>query len=109
MTARKLKQIAIYGKGGIGKSTTTSNISVALSEAGYKVMQFSCDPKADSTNTLRGSDYIPSMLDLLAEKRRVDAHEAIFPGFNGIYCVEGAARPRAWAAPGAASSPRSSC
>jgi nitrogenase iron protein NifH len=86
--AKKLKQIAIYGKGGIGKSTTTSNISAALAEAGYKVMQFGCDPKADSTNTLRGGEYIPSVLELLAANSRVDAHEAIFPGFGGIYCVE---------------------
>ena len=86
--ARKPKQIAIYGKGGIGKSTTTSNISAALAEAGYKVMQFGCDPKADSTNTLRGGEYIPSVLDLLAEKRRVDARLAVFTGFAGIYCVE---------------------
>jgi len=88
MFGRKPKQIAIYGKGGIGKSTTTSNISAALAEAGYKVMQFGCDPKADSTNTLRGGEYIPSVLELLREKRRVDAHEAIFQGFKGIYCVE---------------------
>ena len=88
MSAKKTKQIAIYGKGGIGKSTTTSNISAALADAGYKVMQFGCDPKADSTNTLRGGEYIPSVLDLLSEKRRVDAHEAIFLGFGGIYCVE---------------------
>jgi nitrogenase iron protein NifH len=54
MTVKKIKQIAIYGKGGIGKSTTTSNISAALADAGYRVMQFGCDPKADSTNTLRG-------------------------------------------------------
>ncbi|MFT4078249.1 nitrogenase iron protein [Rhodomicrobium lacus] len=86
--SKKLKQIAIYGKGGIGKSTTTSNISAALAEAGYKVMQFGADPKADSTNTLRGGEYIPSVLDLLAERRRVDAYEAIFQGFGGIYCVE---------------------
>ena len=86
--AKKLKQIAIYGKGGIGKSTTTSNISAALAEAGYKVMQFGADPKADSTNTLRGGAYIPSVLDLLGERRRVDAYEAIFQGFGGIYCVE---------------------
>ena len=86
--AKKLKQIAIYGKGGIGKSTTTSNISAALAEKGYKVMQFGCDPKADSTNTLRGGDYIPSVLDLLNENARVDAHEAIFEGFGGVYCVE---------------------
>jgi len=88
MASKKPKQIAIYGKGGIGKSTTTSNISAALVEAGYKVMQFGCDPKADSTNTLRGGEYIPSVLDLLRQNARVDAHEAIFQGFGGIYCVE---------------------
>ncbi|RAV04161.1 nitrogenase iron protein [Paenibacillus sp. YN15] len=86
--AKKLKQIAIYGKGGIGKSTTTSNISAALSVAGYKVMQFGCDPKSDSTNTLRGGDYIPTVLDTLREKTKIRAHDVIFQGFNGIYCVE---------------------
>lgn len=86
--AKKIKQIAIYGKGGIGKSTTTSNISAALSAAGYKVMQFGCDPKSDSTNTLRGGNYIPTVLDTLREKNSVKAHEVIFEGFNGIYCVE---------------------
>jgi nitrogenase iron protein NifH len=86
--AKNIKQIAIYGKGGIGKSTTTSNISAALAEKGYKVMQFGCDPKADSTNTLRGGEYIPSVLDLLNENARVDAHDAIFRGFSGVYCVE---------------------
>jgi nitrogenase iron protein NifH len=51
-------------------------------------MQFGCDPKADSTNTLRGGEYIPSVLDLLRENSRVDAHDAIFQGFRGVYCVE---------------------
>lgn len=86
--AKKLKQIAIYGKGGIGKSTTTSNISAALAVAGYKVMQFGCDPKSDSTNTLRGGDYIPTVLDTLRERSKVRASEVIFEGFHGIYCVE---------------------
>ncbi len=86
--ANKIKQIAIYGKGGIGKSTTTSNISAALSIAGYKVMQFGCDPKSDSTNTLRGGRYIPTVLDTLREKNVVKANEVLFEGFNGIYCVE---------------------
>lgn len=86
--AKKIKQIAIYGKGGIGKSTTTSNISAALSTMGYKVMQFGCDPKSDSTNTLRDGTYIPTVLDTLREKNKVDAHEVVFEGFNGIYCVE---------------------
>ncbi|MEI7812680.1 MAG: nitrogenase iron protein [Ignavibacteria bacterium] len=88
MCAKKIKQIAIYGKGGIGKSTTTSNISAALSVAGYKVMQFGCDPKSDSTNTLRGGKYIPTVLDTLREKNVVKPHEVVFQGFNGVYCVE---------------------
>jgi nitrogenase iron protein NifH len=86
--ANKIKQIAVYGKGGIGKSTTTSNISAALSRMGYKVMQFGCDPKSDSTNTLRGGEYIPTVLDTLREKSTVKASSVIFEGYNGIYCVE---------------------
>lgn len=88
MSKSKIKQIAIYGKGGIGKSTTTSNISAALSKAGFKVMQFGCDPKSDSTNTLRGGKYIPTVLDTLREKNNVKAEEVVFEGFNGVYCVE---------------------
>ena len=49
----KVRNIAIYGKGGIGKSTTSSNLSAALSESGLHVMQIGCDPKSDSTNNLR--------------------------------------------------------
>lgn len=86
--AKKIKQIAIYGKGGIGKSTTTSNISAALSKLGYKVMQFGCDPKSDSTNTLRNGEYIPTVLDTLREKSTIKASEVLFEGYNGIYCVE---------------------
>lgn len=86
--SKKAKQIAIYGKGGIGKSTTTSNLTAALSKLGYKVMQFGCDPKSDSTNTLRDGTYIPTVLDSLREKSKVNAHEVIYEGFNGVYCVE---------------------
>jgi nitrogenase iron protein NifH len=85
---KKLKQIAIYGKGGIGKSTTTSNLSAALAEMGLKVMQFGCDPKSDSTNTLRDGKFIPTVLDTLRERSAVKAKDVIFEGFNGIYCVE---------------------
>ena len=85
---KKIKQIAIYGKGGIGKSTTTANISAALAVDGYRVMQIGCDPKSDSTNTLRGGRYIPTVLETLREKSRVQAEEIIFDGFNGVYCVE---------------------
>jgi nitrogenase iron protein NifH len=87
--AKRIKQIAIYGKGGIGKSTTTSNISAALSESGFKVMQFGCDPKSDSTNTLRGGAFIPTVLDTLRDKGSgVKAADVVHAGFNGIYCVE---------------------
>jgi nitrogenase iron protein NifH len=85
---KKLKQIAIYGKGGIGKSTTTSNLSAALAEMGLKVMQFGCDPKSDSTNTLRDGKFIPTVLDTLRERSAVKAKDVIFEGFNGTYCVE---------------------
>jgi len=86
--AKKPKQIAIYGKGGIGKSTTTSNISAALSVAGYRVLQIGCDPKSDSTVTLRGGEYIPTILDTLREKKNAKADDLVFSGFNGVFCVE---------------------
>lgn len=82
------KNIAIYGKGGIGKSTTSSNISAALSEDGYNVMQIGCDPKSDSTNTLRGGKFIPTVLDTLRSGKRVETSEIVYEGFNGILCVE---------------------
>ncbi len=84
----KQRNIAIYGKGGIGKSTTTSNISAALSERGLKVMQIGCDPKSDSTNTLRGGRFIPTVLDSLRSGKRVDTGDLIHEGFNGVLCVE---------------------
>ena len=86
--SKKIRQIAIYGKGGIGKSTTTSNISAALADAGYRVMQVGCDPKSDSTNTLRGGKYIPTVLDTLREKADVKVEEVVHEGFGGVYCVE---------------------
>ncbi len=82
------KQIAIYGKGGIGKSTTSSNITAAISDLGLRVMQIGCDPKADSTNTLRGGKFIPSVLDTLRAGKRVDIGDLVFEGYNGVLCIE---------------------
>lgn len=88
MFNKEMKQIAIYGKGGIGKSTTTSNISAALAKAGYRVMQVGCDPKSDSTDTLRNGKCIPTVLDTFREKNTIKADEVVFKGFGGVYCVE---------------------
>jgi nitrogenase iron protein NifH len=82
------KHIAIYGKGGIGKSTTTSNISAALAEAGYKVIQIGCDPKSDSTNTLRGNNYLPTVLDSLRGGNKVNLSDISVSGFKNVLCIE---------------------
>ncbi|MDR1970992.1 MAG: AAA family ATPase [Treponema sp.] len=84
-----MKKIAIYGKGGIGKSTTVSNLSAALSAEGYRVMQIGCDPKADSTRTLTGGRGIKTILDVLREnKDAVALEDLVHPGYNGILCAE---------------------
>ncbi len=84
----KARNIAIYGKGGIGKSTTSSNLSAALSDLGLTVMQIGCDPKSDSTNNLRGGKSIPSVLDAMRSGKRVEISDIVYEGFNGILCVE---------------------
>jgi len=85
---KKIEQIAIYGKGGIGKSTTTSNISAALAEAGYRVIQIGCDPKSDSTNTLRGGNFLPTVLDSIRDGEKVKLEDISVQGFKGVLCIE---------------------
>lgn len=85
----EMRKIAIYGKGGIGKSTTTSNLSAALSGMGYKVMQIGCDPKADSTKTIMGGRRIPTVLEQLKAKGdELKLDDIVFEGFGGVLCVE---------------------
>ncbi|WP_320674345.1 ferredoxin:protochlorophyllide reductase (ATP-dependent) iron-sulfur ATP-binding protein [Prochlorococcus sp. MIT 1341] len=88
--------IAVYGKGGIGKSTTSSNLSAAFSKLGKKVLQIGCDPKHDSTFTLTHK-MVPTVIDILEE---VDFHseelrpeDFMFQGFNGVMCVESGGPP----------------
>ncbi|NTW57460.1 MAG: AAA family ATPase [Chlorobiaceae bacterium] len=88
MNDKRGKHIAIYGKGGIGKSTTTSNISAALAEAGYRVIQVGCDPKSDSTTILRGGNDLPTVLDTLREQSKVRIEDISAVGFGGVLCIE---------------------
>src|SRR3989304_3540622 len=98
-----IRKIAVYGKGGIGKSTTSSNVSAALSHMGQKVFQVGCDPKHDSIVTLCGGGLKPTILSLTQELDRQDRSGKItqetiasrlFVGYNGILCAEsGGPRP----------------
>ena len=90
------KVFAVYGKGGIGKSTTSSNLSAAFSLLGHRVLQIGCDPKHDSTFTLT-KKLMPTVIDVLES---VDFHheelrpeDYMFEGFNGVMCVEAGGPP----------------
>jgi light-independent protochlorophyllide reductase subunit L len=90
------KVFAVYGKGGIGKSTTSSNLSAAFSMLGHRVLQIGCDPKHDSTFTLT-KKLMPTVIDVLetvefhAEELRPEDY--MFEGFNGVMCVEAGGPP----------------
>ena len=84
-----MRQVAIYGKGGIGKSTTTQNLTAALAEMGKKIMIVGCDPKADSTRLVLGGLAQKTVLDTLREEGDDIELDAILkPGYGGIMCVE---------------------
>lgn len=91
-----VKKIAIYGKGGIGKSTTSSNLSAALSHMGEKVLQVGCDPKRDSIATLCGK-LMPTILGQALESTRMTQEimdKLVFTGYNGVLgCESGGPRP----------------
>lgn len=87
---------AVYGKGGIGKSTTSSNLSVAFSKLGKRVLQIGCDPKHDSTFTLT-KRLVPTVIDILesvnfhSEELRVE--DFVYQGYNGVMCIEAGGPP----------------
>lgn len=84
-----MRQIAIYGKGGIGKSTTTQNLTAGLAESGKKLMIVGCDPKADSTRLILGGLAQRSVLDTLRlEGDEIELDYIMKTGFEGIRCVE---------------------
>ncbi len=90
------KVFAVYGKGGIGKSTTSSNLSAAFSRLGKRVLQIGCDPKHDSTFTLT-KKLVPTVIDVLesvefhSEELRTD--DFVYEGYNGVMCVEAGGPP----------------
>lgn len=85
----EIRQIAIYGKGGIGKSTTTQNLTAGLVEKGKKVMVVGCDPKADSTRLLLGGLAQKTVLDTLREEGDgVELDRILKEGYGGTRCVE---------------------
>ena len=87
--AKEFRKIAIYGKGGIGKSTTTQNTVAGLAEMGKKVMVVGCDPKADSTRLLLGGLAQKSVLDTLREEGEdVELAGVMKAGYSGVRCVE---------------------
>jgi nitrogenase iron protein NifH len=82
-------KLAIYGKGGIGKSTTVSNVAAALAELGLTVLQIGCDPKADSTITLRHGEAVPTVLELMRQRGNDFAlTDMVKVGYGGVLCVE---------------------
>lgn len=87
--AKEIRQIAIYGKGGIGKSATTQNLTAGLVERGNKVMVVGCDPKADSTRLLLGGLAQRTVLDTLRENGEdIELEDILKEGYGGTRCVE---------------------
>jgi nitrogenase iron protein NifH len=84
-----VRQIAYYGKGGIGKSTLAANISAALADDGLNVMHIGCDPKHDSTRTLVNGRWLPTVLDTYRSKgNHIELEDVLFTGYKGVICIE---------------------
>ncbi|MDZ7957469.1 MAG: nitrogenase iron protein [Aulosira sp. DedQUE10] len=91
MSDEKIRQIAFYGKGGIGKSTTSQNTLAAMAEVGQRILIVGCDPKADSTRLILHTKAQTTVLHLAAERGAVEdleLEEVVIEGFRGIRCVE---------------------
>ena len=81
-------KLAVYGKGGIGKSTTVSNLSAAMAAMGLTVLQVGCDPKADSTRNLTGGTSIATVLEILRKSGDVELDDLVVKSSTGVLCVE---------------------
>ena len=96
VTIGNAKVFSVYGKGGIGKSTTSSNLSVAFSKLGKRVLQIGCDPKHDSTFTLT-KRLVPTVIDTLESvnfhTEELRPEDFVYEGFGGVMCVEAGGPP----------------
>lgn len=81
-------KIALYGKGGIGKSTIASNVAAATAAEGHKVTIIGCDPKGDSTTSLMAGERIPSVLSYLKEGIEIKEEDVVHKGYNNVNCIE---------------------
>ncbi len=82
------RRIAIYGKGGIGKSSTASNVAAACADAGYSVTIIGCDPKSDSSITLLNGRRIPTVMDLIRQGVELSPENVVYEGYKGVKCIE---------------------
>jgi nitrogenase iron protein NifH len=83
-----IHHIALYGKGGVGKTTLVTNICAAMVEAGFNVMQIGCDPKGDSATLLNNGFPIPNILEQVRNHKNITLDSMVYSGFKGISCVE---------------------
>lgn len=91
MSEKRLRQMAIYGKGSIGKSIIACNVSIGLSQRGFKVLQVGCSPKSDSTAFLLGGSLVKNEILTFSRDRGLDENlifECVDKGYNDIYCAE---------------------
>jgi nitrogenase iron protein NifH len=83
-----VQHLAFYGRGGAGTSAVASNISAALAEEGYRVIQIGCDPQNDSTSVLRDARELPTVLEVVRKNRFARIEDVSRQGFNGVLCIE---------------------
>ena len=81
-------KLAFYGKGGIGKSTTASNLAAVWASRGHRVLQIGCDPKADSTLLLRHGRELPCVLDAVRSRQPFGLDDVVCEGYAGVLCAE---------------------
>lgn len=102
VTKHRTKEIAIYGKGGAGKSSITANLCAALALSGHRVLQVGCGSRGDSTHALRAGAPVATLLDSMRNNPENSVESAIVKGFGGVFCLETGGPPLGVIWPGSA-------